>query len=245
MSDVIFLDPASAIPQDVVTLTQVCKANLLQNLNCRIVDETLCPDKDNKIFSSQHKNWIGSPQPKIKKVNSNGIETALFESTDFTLSLNDGTVTFSTAVTDTVIASFTFFPFTDAQLTDLVKQSIVEVRVAIWRPIDPDKIAEDYIHTICKRLYTNVLKSLLLEAKDFFSVAVAGRQINKTNIVPQINTIIDQNEKQVQTEFYALRNFNRTRRIAATVQKGATITSNTNIVTAIVTQTITSDTVIT
>jgi len=65
MSDIIFLNPASAVPSDVATLTQLCKDVLLTKLSCRIVDEKLCPaDTTNLIFDSTNGNWLTAPTPQ-------------------------------------------------------------------------------------------------------------------------------------------------------------------------------------
>ena len=230
MSDTIFLSPSSPTPGDITTLTQVCKANALQNLSVCIIGEELRPNEANTVFVSQHLNWLASPDPRITTIDNNAIEILRHETTDYTLDLTGGSVTFLSATTDIVRADFVYFPFTDEQLTEMVKQALKEIEVLIYRKINPEQIHEDYIPAICKRLYTNTLKSLLLEAKDYFSVSVGGRTINKTNIVGQFNEVINQNEQQLQAEIAVLRDYNKTDRILPTFTLTKTLKSDAEIV---------------
>lgn len=214
MSDVILLAPSIGLSASLTSLVQTCKQNLLSKLTCRILREILCGEEDNKTYLAKHKNWVEPPQHKIRTIDENAVETRKFETADYTLDKADGKVTFNTTVTDVVEADYTFFPFTDSQLNEAGKDALIELGVLIYRNINELNIPEDYRPAICKRLYTNILKVLLLEARDFFSVAVGGRTIDKTNIVPQINAIIEQNEKQLQAEINVFRHFNKTNRIS-------------------------------
>lgn len=213
MSHTIFLTPLSAVPQSVVQLAEECKTTLLGLLQIRIVEEDLRPSADNKTFTSKHPTWLASPAPKIITINDLGIETLRFITTDYSQSLTNGSVTFGTATTDIVRADYYYFPFTDAQLADLTMHSLQEISVLIYRPINENEIAQDYLTPICQRLYTNVLKALLIEARDYFTVAVGGRTVNKANIVSQITGIIEENEKQLQEAINTLRIFNKTNRV--------------------------------
>lgn len=233
MSDVIFLNPSIAIPGDVATLTQLCKDVLLTKLSCRVVDEQLCPiDNTNTTFDSLNLNWILPSTPKIFKNDNSvsggcGTGTLLFSPAGYSVDLLGGRVTLVTPLVDpeTLTASYNFFPFTDPQLVEMVKSTIAEISTLIYRPIPLNAIPVDYRPVICKRLYTNVLKSLILEAREFFSVTVAGRTINKSNIVAQINTIIDQNERQVLADLNILRHYNKTNRVLPTITLTKTVLS--------------------
>ena len=233
MSDVIFLNPAAAIPGDVTTLTQLCKDVLLTKLSCRVIEELLCPiDTTDKIFDSVNPNWVLPSTPKVFKNGSGtsggcGTGTLLFTPADYSIDFPNGRVTLVAALVtgETLTASYNFFPFTDAQLVQIVQSTVTEISTLIYRPIPQDAIPEDYRPVICNRFYTNILKTLILEARDFFSVTVAGRTINKTSIVPQINTIIDQNERQVLPALVILRHYNKTNRIIPIITLTKTITS--------------------
>ena len=233
MSDVIFLNPATAIPGDVTTLTQLCKDVLLTKLSCRVVDEQLCPiDNTDTVFDSLHTNWVLPATPKVFKNGSGtggacGTGTLLFTPADYSIDLLAGRVTLVNALVagETLTANYNFFPFTDPQLVEIVKSTIVEISGLIWRPIPQNAIPSDYRPVICERFYTNVLKSLILEARDFFSVTVAGRTINKSGIVAQISAIIDQNETQVLPALNVFRHYNKTNRVLPTITLTKTIAS--------------------
>lgn len=226
MSDIIFLDPQTPSPASVTELAQACKANLMTHLKCRIVDEVLRPDEDNETFRSKYSNWLDSPAPKISVVDSLGVKTLQFETTNYTLDTGGGSVTFGSAVTDTVVADFEFFPFNDSQLAEITEHSLIEIANLCWRDINPDSIDQVYTAAICKRLYTNVLKSLVLEARDYFSVSVSGRTIDKTNVETQINNIITQNEEQLMPEIEVLRYYNRSKRMVPSLEYEQTIQSD-------------------
>lgn len=233
MGDIIFLNPSIVIPGDITTLTQLCKDTLLSKLFCQVVDEELCPiDNTDTIFDAKNINWFAAPTPKIKKINTDGSVTLLFSSADYTVDLVGGRITLTSALTEgqTLTASYTFFPFTDTQLNQILEGTVIEISVLTYRPIDTANILQDYRPVICKRFYTNILKTLIIEARDFFSVTVAGRTINKTVIVPQINTIIDQNERQVLSDINILRHFNKTNRILPRITVTKTLISDTEIV---------------
>lgn len=213
MSHTIFLTPLSAVPQSVVQLAEECKTSLLSMLQIRIMEEELRPSADNKTFTSKHPTWLAIPAPKITTISDLGIETLKFISTDYTQSLTNGSITFGTATTNIVRADYFYFPFTDAQLADLTLHSLQEISILIYRPINENLIEQDYLTPICQRLYTNVLKALLVEARDYFTVSVGGRSVNKSNIVTQITGIIEENEKQLQEAISTLRIFNKTNRV--------------------------------
>jgi len=230
MSHTIFLTPLSAVPQSIVQLSGECKETLLSMLQIRIMEEDLRPSADNKTFTSKHPTWLASPAPKITAINSLGVETLKFITTDYVQNLVNGSVTFGTATTDIIRADYFYFPFTDAQLADIAMHSLQEISVLIYRPINENLIEQDYLTPICQRLYTNVLKALLIEARDYFSVSVGGRTVNKTNIVGQINAIIEENEKQLQEAINTLRIFNKTNRVLPSFTATKTLNSAAQII---------------
>lgn len=213
MAITIYLTPVTSFPADITQLSLDCKAQLLALLYVRIVGEDLRPDSTNKIFTSKHPDWIQTRKPRVSTVNALGVETLKFENIDYTISYAGGTVTFPNAVTDTVRVDYYYFPFTDQQIVTFGLFALQELSLLIYRPINPSLIHADYAVTIVKRLYTLVVKALLLEARDYFSVSVGGRSINKTNVVAQLNAIINQNEEQVLAEVNVLRTFNKTNRL--------------------------------
>jgi len=229
MSSIVYLTPIAGLPMNVTQLALHCKTQLLSMLYVRIVSEDLRPSADNKTFVAKHSDWLENPKPRVIAINSLGVETLKFATTDYTVSFTGGTITFPTATTDLIRADYYYFPFTDQQLSNFAWQALREISVLIYRPINPDRIHYDYAVAICKRLYTNVLKALLIEARDYFSVSVAGRSINKTNVVTQLNAIINQNEVQLQAEINMLRTFNKTNRILPKFTGTDTIQSNSQI----------------
>ncbi|TDI97029.1 MAG: hypothetical protein E2O29_01985 [Deltaproteobacteria bacterium] len=230
MSDVIFLDPSIAIPDDITEITQLCKDVLLTKLLCSVVDEELCPfDSSNGVFDAKNGNWQAVPKPKIKKLNNiTGVSELLFETDDYIIDFIGGRVVLLTPLTtdESLIATYTFFPFTDPQLFQIASHSASEISVLIYRPVDQDNIPEDYRPAICKRFYTNVLRALILESKDFFSVSVGGRTINKSNIVSQTNQIIQDNEAQLLSDLQMLRHYNKTNRILPKIINIETISND-------------------
>lgn len=233
MSDVVFLDPSIAIPDDITEITQLCKDVLLTKLLCSIVDEELCPfDSSNGVFDAKNGTWQAAPKPKVKKLNNvTGVSELLFETDDYTIDFTGGRVVLLTPLTtdESLLVTYTFFPFTDPQLFQIARNSASEISVLIYRPVDQNNIPEDYRPAICKRFYTNVLRALILESKDFFSVSVGGRTINKTNIVSQTNQIIQDNEAQLLSDLQMLRHYNKTNRILPVISISKIVNSNAEI----------------
>jgi hypothetical protein len=229
MPPIIYLTPISALPTSVAQLSFHCKQQLLSLLYVRIVEEDLIPRSDNKTFVSKHNNWMEYPKPRVIKINTLGVETLLQETTDYTTSYTSGIVTLGTATTDIVRIDYYYFPFTDAQLGNFTMAALHEISLLIYRPIDPNNIVYDYAVTICKRLYTIVLKALLLEARDYFSVSVGGRTVSKTNIVSQIESIVTLNEQMIKDEVDVLRVFNKTNRVLPRFTQTNTLDSNAEI----------------
>lgn len=226
---IVFLTPSAALPADVINLSQKCKSSLLSYLFIRIIEEDLCPDQTNKIFQSKHPNWMQSPVPRISTINTLGVETLRFITTDYSTNYVNGSVSFGSATTDIVRANYYYFPFTDAQLSDLTFYSLQEISVLVYRNIDPNSIPQDYRMAVCKRLFTNLLKTLMAEARDYFSVSVGGRSINKNNVINQFTAIIEENEKQLVEEINMLRTFNKTNRVLPILTSSYNINSSAKI----------------
>jgi hypothetical protein len=229
MPPIIFLTPAEGIPNDVEDLAQTCKINFMFYLQVHIAEEDLLPNAIGKVFTAKYHDWQQSPAPKITTINDLGVETLQYVTTDYTISYADGQVTLVTATTDTVRADYAFFPFTDDQLLQLTHSVIHELSALIYRPINESDIPMDYRPLICRKLYTKLLRSLLLESKDFFSVSVGGRTISKANITSQMLQIIVSNETEVLAYLDILRNYNKTNRILPTMTSTKTLSSNTRV----------------
>jgi len=228
---IVFLTPITGVNVNVNNLAMYCKSTIFTYLYVRIADEELRPNQARTVYSSKYHNWLLVPDPMIVVINSLGIQTLKYKTTDYIINDVDGTITFWTplASTDIVRASYYYLPISDTQMINLTRKSLVEISVLIFRKIDENSIPPDYQVAICKRLYTNVLKVLILEARDYFSVSVGGRMISKTNIVTQFTTIIEENEKQLQEEINILRTFNKTNRILPTIEVDKNINSNSKI----------------
>ena len=226
----VYLTPSAGLPMNITQLALHTKVQLLSMLYVRIVGEDLRPNSANKVFAAKHGDWLQTWKPRVSAINDLGVETLKFETTDYTVSYTGGTVTFLAATTNLIRADYYYFPFTEQQLARFGLESLRELSILIYRPIDPNSIPYDYVPTISKRIYTNVLKALLVEARDYFSVSVAGRTINKTGIISQLNAIINQNEEQVQAEINILRTFNKTNRVLPKFTGTNTVKSDSQII---------------
>lgn len=211
MSDIIYLSPSL-----VSLLTPECKT-LLSSLYVEIIDETV--DRKSAasqlIYKARYQNWLSEPRQRIRKIDlTTGIETLLFEGTDYTLAREAGEMTLASPLSANVIlrADYFFTPLNDAVLESLLQTCAGEISNLIGRPIDPLNINDAYHPAICKRLYTNVLKNLMVATREYFAVSVAGRSISKDQVPTHFDAIIKQNETQLTDELNWLRNFNLTKR---------------------------------
>lgn len=210
MPNITFLTPTT-----VSALSAECKA-LLSNLTVEIIDEDLLQKDtlDDTIFFARFDGWQAVPAPKIRLSDTDGIETVLFNTSDYTLDLSGGQVTLATgAGTSKVRADYFYAPLNDTLLERLLAIAIKEIEVLIQRPIDDNNILRDYKAVVCKRFYTNVLKNLLIESRNFFAVAISDRTINKEQIPAQLQAIREANEVEVMLEVNQLRNWNQTNRM--------------------------------
>lgn len=209
MAHTVFLSPSS-----ISALTPECKA-LLSGLSVEILDEDLrLKTAGGAVYFARYRNWLAEPQPRIRRIAPTGAETVLLaDGTAYTVDYAPGEITLATPTTDIVRADYFFTPLNDVLLERLLAISVSEVSVLIGRPIDPLNIHPAYRTAVCKRLYTNVLKNLLIEARNYFAVSVAGRSISKDNIPSNIDLMIKENETQLQAELNWLRHFNTTKRL--------------------------------
>lgn len=213
MSDIIFLSPSN-----VSLLTAECKA-LLSNLWVEIIDEDLQQKTsgNDTVFFGRYNNWLAAPQgtPKIRRIDTDGNETVLFSGSDYTIDLAAGEVTLSSgAGTDIIRADYFYAPLNDTLLERLLAIAVKEVEVLIHRTIDDNNIIRDYKSAVCKRFYSNVLKNLLIESRNFFSVSVGDRTIGREQIVSHLKEIKAQNEEDLMLEVNQLRHFNKSNRFS-------------------------------
>jgi len=210
MSDITFLSPAT-----VLQLGDECKA-LLTGLYIEIIEEDL--DKDTKttttVYKARYSNWLAVPRPKIVKIDTSAVKTLLYASDDYTLDLEAGEVTLAAPLSagEILRADYFFQPLNSVILDRLLAKSVKEVEVLIHRPIDDSNVLRDYKSAVCKRLYTNVLKNLALEARNYFSISVGGRAISKEQIQSHLQGMWGLNEKDLAAEITQLREWNKTNR---------------------------------
>ena len=210
MSHITFLSPAN-----VTTLTAECRA-LISNLTIEIIDENLIQKTSGSdtLFMGRYDNWNSTPQgtPKIRKIDTDGVETILF-SDEYAIDFAAGEVTLlAGSGTDVVRADYFYSPLNDTLLEELLSIAIKEIEQLVHRKIDDSSINRAYVAVICKRFYTNILKNLLIESRNFFSVAVGDRQIGKEQIPTTLLAIKESNEAEVIMEINQLRNWNLTDR---------------------------------
>jgi hypothetical protein len=227
---IVYLTPITDANVNVSNLAMFCKTNVLPYLYIRVADEDLTPNASNTVFYSKFPNWLMTPNPKIITISNLGVETLRYITTNYTINALTGTVTFLAPTTDIVRASYNAFPLTDAQIVALTQKSLKEISVLTYRTIDENNIHSDYQIAICRRLYTNIFQTLMVEARDFYAVSVAGRTINKTNIMSQMTAIIQQNEALLEPILNMLRTFNKTNRVLPAVPVTKTINSDAKVV---------------
>jgi len=210
MPNITFLTPTT-----VSALSAECKA-LLSNLTVEIIDEDLLQEStgDDKIFFARFDGWQAVPAPKIRTIDTDGIETVLFATSDYVIDLAGGKVTLTAgAGTDKVRVDYFYAPLNDTLLERLLAIAIKEIEVLIHRKIDDNNILRDYKAVVCKRFYTNVIKNLLIESRNFFAVAISDRTISKEQISAQLEAMRQSNEAEVLLEVNQLRNWNQTNRM--------------------------------
>jgi len=184
----------------------------LSKLTFDIIDEDLTPnDNQYKRYNSVNTNWVVSPPQRVRFIDSNGVENAQ-TTTDYTVTLADGYVTFGTAKNDTDVirADYSFFPFTDAQLLSIVQSARKQLQVLTFRPITSSSIAEGYQEAILKKCYTIALREMQFPTIKYFSISIGGRSMSKEAQVTMIETLIKGNEDDLLKDINAIRYFDRT-----------------------------------
>lgn len=208
--------PVFLAPSTVSALTAECKA-LLSNLSVEIVDEDLCPESSGSTtYVGRYDYWLAYPVPKIRKIGTDGVETLLFVGTDYTLDLAAGQIVLGSAPAagEVIRADYFYAPLNDTILERLLSIAVKEIEVLIHRSIDDTNILRDYKAAVCKRLYTNVLKNLLIEARNFFSFSAGGRSLSKGEIVGHLSSMVRENEDELILEIRQLRDWNKTERFS-------------------------------
>ena len=179
-----------------------------------IRDEDLAPTSalPATVFQARHKNWRSFPVTQVRTIDSLAGETLLFTPADYSIDSANGAVTLVTATSDIVRATYDYNAFTDDELEDQLESARAEIENAVGRTIS-SPFHESYSQAIVKRAYTNLLKTLQAEARDFFSVSIAGRSVDKNQVVDHFIKIIEGNEEQLSTELNGLRYYNRSKRL--------------------------------
>ena len=183
----------------------------LNDLSYRIVDEDLVPSSHSYVqFNSQHKLWLGFPPERVRKIDSNAVETLYFPA-DYTLSVINGTVSLNTPVTstDVIRADYSFFPFTDEDLMDKLNAGKQQVQVLTFHTI-PDNFNIDYSEAILKKSYVDLLRAMQFPTTKYFSVSVGGRTMDKSTQVTNMNAMIESIEKDLLLLVNSLRYYNKT-----------------------------------
>lgn len=177
-----------------------------------IVDEDLTAYDTNYLrFNSVNINWVTSPPPNVRFIDTSGVETTIVPA-GYTVNAAGGYVTLSSAraSSDIVRADYSFFPFSDAQLLSIVQAARKQMQVLLYRPIDANDIADNYQEAVLKRCYSIALREMQFPTVKYFTISVGGRSIGKENQVTMIDTLIKGNEEDLLKEINALRYFDKT-----------------------------------
>ena len=193
-----------------------CSAGLVSSLHVEIIDEDLDVQEDGgTIYLARNKNLLQEPKVRVRTISpTTGVETLLFETADYTVNHVAGEVTLAASTPDIVRVDYFYKPLDDAALSNLLAQCLNEIAVLIHRKIDENSIPADYKPAICKRFYTNVLKNLMMETRDYFAIGIAGRSISKDQVPAHFELTIKTNEAQLQNDINQLRNWNQTNRLS-------------------------------
>lgn len=184
---------------------------LLHGLSVEIIEEDLVfvelGSGSSEIFAAKYRNWIAYPVPRIRTIAVDGTTTLLIQGTDYTVDADNGRITIIAGTEDGVVvrADYYYAPITNELLEQYLSLSVAEIAAAIYRPIDVSAIHPAYLPTVGKRLYTYVLVGLIMEARNFFSLSVAGRSIQKNDVVTNLEKAVEVNEELVQKGINALR----------------------------------------
>jgi hypothetical protein len=191
-------------------LVSVLKVRL-DKFSFQIVDEDLQAHDSNYLrYDSPSLNWLAFPAPNVRGI-INAVEAPILSSA-YTVTPASGYITFSTAraADETIRADYSYFPFTDSQLTDFVESAIKQIQVLIFHPIDSNNILADYQEAILKKCYSLAIRTMQFPTVKYFTISVGGRSIGKEGQVAQCNQMIDDVEKELLMDINALRYFNKT-----------------------------------
>lgn len=184
----------------------------LGKFTCSIVNEDLTPENISYLrYNSVNGNWLTTPQEKIRVIDTNGLETYIFPS-DYTVNATNGYIVFSIArsATEIIRADYSIAPFTDTELTSILNSALKQIRVLIFHAIDEGDISVNYSEAIIKRAFTIALREIQFPTTRYFAINIAGRSIDKSQQVTQIESLITSNEKDLLQDINALRYFDRT-----------------------------------
>ena len=197
------------------TLLPRCSQAFLTTLTIEVCDQDLVASTAGGTnYESGNKNWDSDFPVEVHKVNpTTGVEVLLYEGTDYTVNYPDGEIDLTVVTTDIIRVDYTYRPLSDETRGTLLAQSIVEVSNLIRRPIDRHNVPYEYETAICLQFVMNVMKTLLLETRDFLSVSVGGKSISKENVPKTFETIIGVYEEQLMGQVRQLRQWNTTKRI--------------------------------
>lgn len=184
----------------------------LSKFTCSVIDENLTArDTSYLIYNSTSKSWLEFPSERIRVINLSGVETFLPKS-EYVVNRDDGYVTLNVArlASDIVRADYEKKPFSDAELTSILASAVKQIRVLSFHNINVLNIHENYSEAVIKKAYTIALREIQFPTTKYFALNIAGRSIDKSTQVTQINTLIDSNEKELTADINAIRYYDKT-----------------------------------
>lgn len=203
------------IGTDASQLLPKCSQSFLAKLYVTVCHQQLTPtESGGTVYDVGVENLLTFPPPVVHKIDPvTGVETLLYVDVDYTINHSAGEITLLVATSDIIQIDYSYIPFTDAQYNTIFELAIQEVAVLIHRTIDEDNIPVEYEAAICLQFAINVLKALIIETRNFFSVSVAGKTVNKTDIPKTILTIIELYQENLMLLIKQLRDWNNTARL--------------------------------
>lgn len=183
----------------------------LAKFTCSVVDEDLTAHTTSYLrYDSASKNWVDFPLERVRVVGTGGTETYIYP-TAYTVTRADGYITFSVArsATDIVRIDYEKKPFSDTELTSILESALKQFRVLIFHNVGGD-FSENYTEAIIKRAYTIALRELQFPTTKYFALSMAGRSIDKSSQLTQIEALITSNEADLLKDINVLRYFDKT-----------------------------------
>lgn len=184
----------------------------LGKLTYDIVNEDLTPATIAYLrYDSLHGNWLTSPAPVVNVIDTNGVKKFIFP-TDYTVDYTYGHIDFNAAKnnTDVVRVNYSFFPFTDAQLLDIIQAARKQIQNLIFRTVDATDIPVNYQELVIKKAYSIAMREMQFPTIKYFSISVGGRSISKEAQVTMIDTLIKGNEEELLKDINTIRYFDKT-----------------------------------